>query len=147
MKPLEIIALSLGAYGAHRYLQGTPLSPKELAQRWIDTLARRNPEEITKLYAMDGILIPTFGKIKCGRAAITEYFERFMEFHGLQGKYNSMIVQEYISNRVNGCIVSGTYTFQFVSEEGPQTVDARYSFVFNSEGLILNHHSSGLPDM
>lgn len=146
MKPLELLALGMGAYGVHRYIKGTDLTPKQLAQRWMDTLWKRDPEKMITLYTMDGILIPTFGEIKRGRSAIKGYFERFMEYNGLQGSYDTMIVQEYISNRVNGCIVSGLYTFDFVKDGEPTSVQARYSFVFDSQGKIMNHHSSAMPE-
>lgn len=150
MKPLDLLTIGIGAYGIHRYISGTDLTPQQLAQRWMVTLARRNPDEIIKLYSMDGLLIPTFGEIKRGRAAIKGYFERFMGYEGLEGQYDSMIVQEYVSNRVNGCIVSGLYTFEFLKDayhdQQPTSVQARYSFVFDSKGEIMNHHSSAMPE-
>ena len=100
MRPLELLALGLGAYGLHRYVSGTELTPQQLAQRWMDTLWKRDPEKMVKLYSVDGILIPTFGEIKRGRSAIKGYFERFMGYDGLRGEYDSMLVQEYISSRV-----------------------------------------------
>jgi hypothetical protein len=146
MHPLTLLTLGVGAYGAHRYFTGTPLTPRQLAERWMETLVNQTPEDMIRLYAQTGVLIPTFGEIKEGREAMREYFERFMSYPQLRGAYDTMIVQEYISNRVNGCIVSGAYTFEFLLEGVPTTVKARYSFVFNSTGQILNHHSSALPE-
>ena len=117
-----------------------------LLENWLHTVCQGVPEQVVRLYAVDGILIGTFAKnIKQGRAQLLPYFRYFMGRKGLCGRVDSFIPQFF-----GGLgIASGVYTFYWVNEKGmPVEAQARYSFVFKPTPRgwkILNHHSSAVP--
>lgn len=113
-----------------------------LAQRWMTSICTTYPAYMAQLYCTQGILIPTLSYIREGREEIKDYFEYFMSREGLCGAYDEIIVQD----KGKKCqIASGLYTFSFRENGQPQHVQARFSFVFDEKGLIVNHHSSAVP--
>jgi len=114
----------------------------DFVNRWIDSVCDGNPEEISALYAEDGVLVGTLAEeIKVGRTAIQTYFDSFT-------LKEPCGVLDSINIQVRGvfAIADGVYTFSF--GDGSEDVIARFSFVLRKgKGgyKILTHHSSAQP--
>jgi uncharacterized protein (TIGR02246 family) len=117
-----------------------------LFDEWNAALATGNPEKVADLYAADAVLLPTLSpQIRTTRAAIVDYFA-----HLLRSNPQAVITQEIITvlDR-NNAINTGLYTFTLTQNGVQQQVPARYTFVYrrtNGEWLIVNHHSSVVPE-
>jgi len=63
---------------------------------------------------------------------------------------NGRIDKQHISINGNVAINTGIYTFTLTKQEQEKKVQARYSFVYerqnDGEWLIVNHHSSAMPE-
>lgn len=113
---------------------------------WNAALATGNPAEVLKRYHPKGTLLPTVSnQVRATPAAITDYFEHFLQLKP-QGVIN------YRDIRVldkDSAVDSGVYTFSIVKDGKPAKVQARYTFVYEKLGkewLIMNHHSSAMPE-
>ncbi|HEY4603811.1 MAG TPA: SgcJ/EcaC family oxidoreductase, partial [Blastococcus sp.] len=117
-----------------------------LFDQWNAALATGNPEKVADLYAADAVLLPTLSpQIRTTRAEIVDYFA-----HLLPSNPQAVITQEIITvlDR-NDAINTGLYTFTLTQNGVQQQVPARYTFVYrrtNGEWLIVNHHSSVVPE-
>jgi uncharacterized protein (TIGR02246 family) len=117
-----------------------------LFDEWNAALATGNPEEVADLYAPDAVLLPTLSpEIRTTRAGIVDYFA-----HLLPSKPQAVITEEIITvlDR-DDAINTGLYTFTLTQNGVQQQVPARYTFVYqrtNGEWLIVNHHSSVVPE-
>ena len=130
-----------------------PATEAEIANlfvRWNDALQKPQPDHptpdaVVKLYATDGVLLPTVENGPyIGHADIRKYFEHFLEKKpsgAIDGRHNIHI----------GCNVAfdaGLYTFTF-RKEGEKPAAARYTYVYKyyDDGgwLIAHHHSSVQP--
>jgi uncharacterized protein (TIGR02246 family) len=117
-----------------------------LFDEWNAALATGNPEKVADLYAPDAVLLPTLSpQIRTTRAGIVDYFTHF-----LPSKPKAVITQEIITVLdPNDAINTGLYTFTLTQNGVQQQVHARYTFVYrrmNGPWLIVNHHSSLLPE-
>ena len=114
---------------------------------WNQALQTRNPQKVAALYCESGgVLIPTLSnKIRSNRAEIAEYFEHF-----LQLKPSGKIDQSFI--RMLGpdtAINAGIYTFSLTKDGKPETVQARFTFVYakqHDHWCIMEQHSSAMPE-
>ncbi len=83
--------------------------------------------------------------MRTDRAEIVDYFSHF-----LQNKPQGEILESHI--KILGptaAIDTGTYRFTLTTDGQQRTVDARYTFVYEKVGdewLIVNHHSSAMPE-
>jgi uncharacterized protein (TIGR02246 family) len=117
-----------------------------LFDQWNAALATGDPEKVADLYAPDAVLLPTLSpQIRTTRAGIVDYFA-----HLLPSNPQAVITQEIITvlDR-NNAINTGLYTFTLTENGVQQQVPARYTFVYrrtNGEWLIVNHHSSVVPE-
>lgn len=129
---------------------GSLPSKSEIARQfevWNAALQTRDPQKVAALYCeRGGVLIPTLSnKIRSNRIEIADYFEHF-----LQLKPSGRIDQSFI--RVLGpdnAINAGIYTFSLTKGGKPDTVQARYSFVYAKEQghwCIMEQHSSAMPE-
>jgi uncharacterized protein (TIGR02246 family) len=117
-----------------------------LFDRWNQALATGNPELVADRYASDAVLLPTVSnEVRADRAGIVDYFEHFLE-----NEPNGQILESNV--KVLGptdAIDAGTYRFTLTADGQQSTVDARYTFVYEKVGdewLIVNHHSSAMPE-
>ncbi|MGP3924510.1 SgcJ/EcaC family oxidoreductase [Streptomyces sp. 8N616] len=114
---------------------------------WQAALATGDPERVADRYAPDGVLVPTMSnRIRTDRAGIVDYFEHF-----LAQKPEARITRSVVSVLDgNSAVDTGTYRFTLTEENGSErTVDARYTFVYEKKAgnwLIINHHSSAMPE-
>jgi uncharacterized protein (TIGR02246 family) len=116
---------------------------RELFDGWNESLATLDPEQVADRYAPDAVLLPTVSnKGRTTRAEIVDYFVKF-----LKSKPQGTILDSHVKllGR-DAAIDAGTY--RFTMADG-QTVDARYTYVYervDGEWLIVNHHSSAMPE-
>lgn len=114
---------------------------------WNQALQTGHPEKVAALYCEHGgVLIPTLSnKIRSNRTEIADYFEHF-----LQLKPSGRIDQSFV--RVLGpdtAINAGLYTFSLTKDGKPDSVQARYTFVYAKEHgrwCIMEQHSSAMPE-
>jgi len=113
-----------------------------LFDKWNNALQTGDPEQVAKLYADDGILLPTVSnKVRHNHAEIADYFVHF-----LQKKPEGVIDEANIREFGDIVINSGIYTFTF---GGQESVQGRFTFVYrkiDDEWLIIEHHSSVMPE-
>jgi len=112
-----------------------------LFDKWNNALASGDPQQVAKLYASDGILLPTVSnKVRHNHDEIADYFTHFLKKNPL-GVINEANIREFGEVIVN----SGIYTFTFADKT---SVQARFTFVYHEvdgEWLIIEHHSSQMP--
>lgn len=115
--------------------------------RWNNALQTGDAAAVTAYYANDAVLLPTVSnKVRTDHEGIRDYFEYFL---GLQP--NGKIDEKNIYINGNVAINAGIYTFTVKKDGEEQQVQARYSFVYerqnDGEWLIVNHHSSAMPEV
>ncbi|KAI8475222.1 MAG: hypothetical protein J3K34DRAFT_517475 [Monoraphidium minutum] len=117
-----------------------------LFDRWNAALATGDPKAVAALYASDGVLLPTVSnKVRTTPEEIEDYFAAFLQLQP-QGVINESSVRILAEGTA---IHSGVYTFDIVRDGTPQEVEARFSFTYkkiDGEWLIVDHHSSGMPE-
>ncbi|SMD27538.1 SgcJ/EcaC family oxidoreductase [Kibdelosporangium aridum] len=129
-------------------LPATP-SKEDISEQfdiWNATLATGDPNKVADLYAPDAVLLPTVSnKVRTNRAEILDYFQHF-----LQNKPSGTIDQELITVLdPDTAINTGVYHFNLTKDGKPQRVNARYTYVYEHRKgtwLIINHHSSAMPE-
>jgi uncharacterized protein (TIGR02246 family) len=122
-----------------------------LFDQWNAALATGNPDNVAELYAPNAVLLPTVSsQIHINRAELTnhaeivDYFTHFLESKP-QGKIDQSIITVLDPQ---AAINTGIYTFTLIQDGQPQSLQARYTFVYerqNGKWLIVNHHSSTMP--
>eukprot|EP00798_Chlamydomonas_sp_ICE-L_P017207 gene17207-biopygen26107 len=114
--------------------------------RWNAALQTGDPKKVAALYAPGGVLLPTVSnQVRTTKEEIEDYFSTFLTLKP-NGKINDANVRLLDDETA---INSGVYTFDLIVEGEPTTVQARYSFTYkkiNKEWLIVDHHSSGMPE-
>ena len=78
-------------------------------------------------------------------AGIIDYFTGFLP------NRPSAVIEQSVVNVLDAdnAIDTGVYRFTMNKPEGTEIVDARYTFVYekrDGEWLIVNHHSSEMPE-
>jgi uncharacterized protein (TIGR02246 family) len=121
------------------------MSQQEIASlfdNWNQALQTRDPKQVAALYAQDGILLPTVSnQVRHNPAEIEDYFVNFLA-KGPAGKIDEANIRVFGDLAIN----SGVYTFTFADGA---VVQARYTFVYRWDGeqwLIVEHHSSQMPE-
>ena len=132
-------------------LASPPASPSQdeiarLFDQWNAALATGDPEKVAALYAPNAVLLPTVSnQIRTNHAEIVDYFAHFLQSKP-QGKIDRGIITVMDPQTA---INTGIYTFTLTQNGQPQHVQARYTFVYqkqNGQWLIINHHSSKMPE-
>ena len=113
-----------------------------LFEKWNDALQTGEPKKVAALYAEDAILLPTVSnKVRHNHEEIEDYFVLFLA-KGPQGKIDESNVRIWGDLAIN----SGIYTFSL--KDGSK-VQARFTYVYRKiegEWLIVEHHSSQMPE-
>lgn len=117
-----------------------------LFDRWNAALATGNPDEVVKLYAKNGVLLPTVSnKVRTTPDEIKDYFVHFLALSP-KGEINSREIRVLDAN---SALDSGVYTFSLIKEGKPVKVQARYSYAYekvDGQWKIMKHHSSAMPE-
>ena len=112
-----------------------------LFEEWNTALQTGEPKNVTALYESNAILLPTISnQVRHNHEEIEDYF-----IHFLAKSPKGVINESNIRTFGNIAINSGIYTFTF--SDG-NSVQARFTYVYRWNGqrwLIVEHHSSALP--
>lgn len=126
-------------------------SEKEIAglfDRWNSSLQTGDPETVADRYARDAVLLPTLSnQVRSDRAGIVDYMEHFLADKPVGKKIETHI---NVLDR-NSAIDAGVYQFTLTDHETGEkkVVKARYTYEYEKRGgewLIVNHHSSKMPE-
>jgi uncharacterized protein (TIGR02246 family) len=115
---------------------------------WNAALQTGDSAKVADRYAKDAVLLPTVSnQVRTDRVEIVDYFNHFLENKPV-GKKVDTIVEILDSNTA---IDTGVYEFTLTDHETgkKRVVEARYSYTYekiDGEWLIVNHHSSGMPE-
>ena len=113
-----------------------------LFEEWNTALQTGEPKNVTALYESNAILLPTISnQVRHNHEEIEDYF-----IHFLAKDPKGVINESNIRTFGNIAINSGIYTFTF--SDG-NSVQARFTYVYRWNGqrwLIVEHHSSALPE-
>lgn len=117
---------------------------------WTGAVCRHIPEEAVKLYDEDAILYATLNPTPMTtQAERLEYFRSITSFPGMKVAAESQHLRMFGDTLA---VVSGLYNFEYLDENRQNVkIPARYSMVFKrvneNQWLIIDHHSSALPDL
>ena len=113
-----------------------------LFEEWNTALKIGEPKNVTALYESNAILLPTISnQVRHNHEEIEGYFIHFLA-KGPKGVINESNIRTFGNIAIN----SGIYTFTF--SDG-NSVQARFTYVYRWNGqrwLIVEHHSSALPE-
>ena len=113
-----------------------------LFEEWNTTIQTGEPKDVTALYESNAILLPTISnQVRHNHEEIEDYFIHFLA-KGPKGVINVSNIRTFGNIAIN----SGIYTFTF--SDG-NSVQARFTYVYRWNGqrwLIVEHHSSALPE-
>ncbi|WP_328791350.1 SgcJ/EcaC family oxidoreductase [Streptomyces sp. NBC_00273] len=119
-----------------------------LFDTWNKALQTGDPKKVADLYASDAVLLPTVSnKIRTDRAEIVDYFEHFLQNEPAGAKVETIV---NVLDK-NSAIDTGVYAFTLTDPKtgAKSTVKARYTYEYekrNGKWLIVNHHSSKMPE-
>jgi len=136
---------SVGTSSTSRTVEQTDQTKeiRALFTGWDESLATLDPEKVADRYAPDAVLLPTVSnQVRTDREGRVDYFTKF-----LKNKPRGEIVESHVKLLdPNSAIDTGTYRFTMADGS---TVDARYTYVYeqvDGTWLIINHHSSAMPE-
>ena len=113
-----------------------------LFEEWNTALQTGEPRNVTALYESNAILLPTISnQVRRNHEEIENYFIHFLA-KGPKGVINESNIRTFGNIAIN----SGIYTFTF--SDG-NSVQARFTYIYRWNGqrwLIVEHHSSVLPE-
>ena len=113
-----------------------------LFEEWNTAIQTGEPRNVTALYESNAILLPTISnQVRHNHEEIEDYFIHFLA-KGPKGVINESNIRTFGNIAIN----SGIYTFTF--SDG-NSVQARFTYVYRWNGqrwLIVEHHSSALPE-
>ncbi|MEW2396422.1 SgcJ/EcaC family oxidoreductase [Streptomyces sp. NPDC046862] len=120
----------------------------KLFDNWNAALQTGDPDKVADLYAKDAVLLPTVSnKVRTDRAGIVDYFEHFLANKPVGKKVETHV------NVLDGnsAIDTGVYQFTLTDPKSGEksVVKARYTYEYekrNGTWLIVNHHSSKMPE-
>lgn len=108
-----------------------------------DALVSLDPDQVTKLYSKNAVLLPTVSdRPRHTYDGIRDYFVHFL-FKYPEGE----ILESHITAGDDWCKNVGTYQFRMALTG--EVVMARYSFAYiyeDGEWKISHHHSSMMPE-
>lgn len=145
-----IFGLTLTACAPEPEVHAAQISEDEiqnLFERWNQSLQTGDPAAVTANYASNAVLLPTVSnKVRTNHTEIEDYFVHFLELSPY-----GRIDERHISVNDGIAIDTGIYTFDVTKAGEQKQVQARYNFVYerqsDGEWLIVNHHSSAMPEV
>ncbi len=124
-----------------------PVSERDitaLLEGWNNDVNSGDARKVVENYAPDSILVPIVSnRVRSTSDEKVDYFERF-----LANKPSGTVDYSDVDLGCNMAVDSGLYTFTYGTTG--EKVQARYSFTYHYENgrwLIVNHHSSGMPEL
>ncbi|HIP50284.1 MAG TPA: DUF4440 domain-containing protein [Candidatus Pacebacteria bacterium] len=111
------------------------MDSKQLAQdiftRWNESLQTKDKQKVAEMYSKDATFLPTLsGELKRGVEGAVAYFEHF-----LQKDPFGIIVESVTKESADGgtIIYSGLYDFSIGPSDARETVNARFTYVFQKK--------------
>lgn len=109
--------------------------------------ANGNPKVVTQYYAPGATLVPTLSHkiLRNTNHGLDEYFTHLTSHEDIKCTPERNHIHLHGKTVVN----SGLYEFSFMEHGHHKTVPARFTFVYekiNGKWLIVNHHSSKMPE-
>ncbi|MZF90327.1 SgcJ/EcaC family oxidoreductase [Streptomyces sp. SID5643] len=143
-----IAGADAGSKGGQHAKPVTKAQVLGLFDRWNAALQTGDPKKVADLYAKDAVLLPTVSdRIRTDRAGIVDYFEHF-----LQNKPQGTKIESVVNVLDRDTVIdTGVYEFELTDHGtgAKSTVKARYTYAYekqpNGKWLIVNHHSSKMP--
>ncbi len=117
----------------------------DLFTKWNDTLATGNPDKVVECYSVNATLLPTISNVI--RHTPEERRDYFVDFLALQPI--GTIVESSVRVFEDIAVNSGIYSFSLVKDGERVEMPVRFTFVyqqFDGEWLIIEHHSSAMPE-
>lgn len=142
------VSVGVSAAGPAPAAKPTKAQIAHLFDGWNAALQTGDPDKVADRYASDAVLLPTVSnKIRTDHAEIVDYFEHFLANKPV-GKKIETIVNVLDSN---SAIDTGIYEFTLTDPDtgAKRVVEARYTYEYEKRGgewLIVNHHSSAMPE-
>ncbi|KAL4551696.1 hypothetical protein Ndes2526B_g05965 [Nannochloris sp. 'desiccata'] len=135
--------------GEDEAVGGEVRSSEDKARRcfnlWNKALATKKASVVTARYKYGnkyGVLLPTLSnKVRRTKEGLEDYFKSFLK-NSPQGK----ITELYASQKAGYTFASGLYDFTLTTDGKQSLVPARFSYVFNKNCKIIQHHSSQMPE-
>lgn len=114
--------------------------------KWVDAFNRKSVRDIVALYAPDAVLFGTVSPVIRDQPALVQDY-----FKDLPSLANAMITVGDHRVQLFGDIAVSTGFYTRTAQQDGATVrnPARFTFVYarrNGQWLIVNHHSSALPE-
>src|SRR5213075_2884566 len=100
--------------------------------KWAQVFAQNDPDQVTALYAKDGVLWGTLSPtVRSDPTAIRAYFvNAFAVLPQAKVALGEQLIRVYGNTAIN----TGYYTFSYVKDGEQKTLPARYSFTFVKSG-------------
>ncbi len=111
-------------------------------QQWAERVTSGSVDDVLKLYHPESVLLSTLSnRIRLDVEGRRDYFDFFLaqRVFGDYTEYNEQALAD------GSTICAGKYTFT-AREGNADTAFARFTYVIDSDGLIIHHHSSLLPE-
>ncbi|MBE0661665.1 MAG: SgcJ/EcaC family oxidoreductase [Bacteroidales bacterium] len=116
----------------------------KLFQEWNNALQSKKTDQVLTLYAKEAILLPTLSpKVRHNHKEIGDYFDFFLSLSP-----SAEMKEENIRIFGDMAVNSGIYVFSVTQNAEIVEIPVRFTFVykkFDSNWLIVEHHSSALP--
>ena len=116
-------------------------------QSWKEALESGNPDNVVSLYEKNGILWGTLSpSIRKDTNAIRDYFVKFATLENIQVDFKMEEIRVFGDIAIN----TGYYNFSWNKKGATIDIPSRYTFVYkkvDNKWLILDHHSSVIPDV
>ncbi len=123
--------------------------PRNLLDRWIQSVNNGDIEGLLDLYDKGAILIPTFSnRILNTPDKLREYFEKLGSRECLSvGLHEKTVSIQEIQKQIFA--LAGIYNWRFNVDGEGLNFEARFSYLvdLSRTGPILHHHSSQIPRM
>ncbi|HUN94502.1 MAG TPA: SgcJ/EcaC family oxidoreductase [Burkholderiaceae bacterium] len=116
-----------------------------LFDRWNQSLATRDAEQVADNYTRDAVLLPAFANSpRNGREAIRDYYAALLPMAP-----HARVVQRTIKIRCNLSMDFGVLALRLTDSSGTESiVPAQYSFVYeyrDGRWLVAHEHASVIP--
>jgi len=116
-----------------------------LFERWNQSLATQDAQQVAVNYAQDAVLLPAFANNpRNGRDAIRDYYAALLPL-----KPQGRVVKRTIKIRCNVTVDAGVVSLHLTDAAGVESVvPALYSFVYeyrNGHWLVAQDHASVIP--
>jgi uncharacterized protein (TIGR02246 family) len=144
MRKLQLLLMMLTVLTPAAAIAGPSEEANVVVDRWATTFSTNDPDELTKIYWPDAILLGTTSPVMSeGTEAILKYFSplKGTGFKTVIGERRTLVLSD------GAVMVAGFYEFSRLQDGKPVATPARFTMlIVKRDGAwrIANHHSSPL---